>query len=113
MERFGDAIGYVNCYNCPIHDTVGEVCELESPQGFEDCWAEIAKHFPHQENNPYWDRICALSERQRAKGLKTYGQGLEHNPADMTKRIEHLQEELVDALMYCEWIKDRLKGGAE
>ena len=58
--------------------------------------------------NPYWERICKLSDKQRAKGMETYGQGLEANPADMLKRIEHLQEELIDGLMYCEWIKDKL-----
>lgn len=59
-------------------------------------------------DNPYWERICKLSERQRAKGMETYGQGLESNPAAILERIEYLQEELVDALMYCEWIKDKL-----
>lgn len=65
--------------------------------------------------NPYWERICKLSDAQRKKGVETYGQGLESNPAAMLKRIEHLQEELVDALMYCEWIKDKLglEGGSE
>ena len=61
-----------------------------------------------KEENPYWERICGLSAKQRAKGLETYGQGLESNPAAMQKRIEHLQEELIDALMYCEWMKDKL-----
>lgn len=59
-------------------------------------------------SNPYWNRICALSERQRAKGMETYGQGLEKNPAGIQKRLEHLEEELVDALMYIEWIKEWL-----
>ena len=59
--------------------------------------------------NPYWERICAMADRQRAKGISTYGQGLESNPADMLKRIEYLQEEMIDGLMYCEWIKDELK----
>lgn len=58
--------------------------------------------------NPYWERICKIAERQRTKGMETYGQGIENNPAAMLKRIEYLQEELVDALMYCEWIKDNL-----
>lgn len=58
--------------------------------------------------NPYWERVCEMADKQRAKGLETYGQGLEANPADMLKRIEHLQEELIDGLMYCEWIKDKL-----
>ena len=60
------------------------------------------------DNNPYWERICKLSERQRAKGMETYGQGLESNPAQLMERVNHLQEELIDGLMYCEWIKDRL-----
>lgn len=60
------------------------------------------------EQNPYWDRICAIAEKQRAKGVATYGQGLESNPKDIIGRLEYLQEELVDALMYCEWIKDKL-----
>jgi hypothetical protein len=58
--------------------------------------------------NPYWERICKLSDRQRQKGIDTYGRGLEKNQAAMIKRIEHLEEELIDGLMYCEWIKDRL-----
>lgn len=58
--------------------------------------------------NPYWDRICALADKQREKGINTYGQGLESNPKKVIERLEYLQEELVDALMYCEWIKDKL-----
>ena len=57
-------------------------------------------------NNPYWNNICSIAERQRNKGLATYGKGLEANPADIVTRIEYYQEELIDALMYCEWIKD-------
>lgn len=63
-------------------------------------------------DNPYWENICAIAERQRAKGIATYGQGIEMNPADVVARIEHLQEELVDALMYCEWIKDAVRPAA-
>lgn len=59
-------------------------------------------------DNPYWERICKLADRQRTKGIQTYGQGLESNSADIVKRIEHLQEELIDGLMYCEWIKDKV-----
>ena len=61
-----------------------------------------------KENNPYWENICKLSERQREKGMKTYGKGLEDNPAAIIRRIEHLEEELIDAMYYLEWIKDGL-----
>lgn len=59
-------------------------------------------------DNPYWQRIEALATRQREKGIATYGQGIELNPADAITRLAYLQEELIDALMYCEWIKDKL-----
>lgn len=81
------------------------------------------KHFPAAvaevvATNPYWENICAIAEKQRAKGITTYGSGLEDNPATLITRMEYLQEELVDGLMYCEWIKDRLEkcktaGGVE
>ena len=60
-------------------------------------------------NNPYWERISAIADRQRAKGMATYGQGLESNPAAIMTRLEYLEEELIDGLMYIEWIKEWLK----
>jgi hypothetical protein len=64
-------------------------------------------------SNPYWNNICAFADRQRQKGLETYGKGLEENKAGIIARIEHLEEELIDALMYCEWIKDKMRGREE
>lgn len=63
---------------------------------------------PKKSDNPYWERICKLSDKQRAKGMETYGQGLENNPMGIVDRLTYFEEELVDALMYCEWIKDKL-----
>ena len=57
-------------------------------------------------NNPYWANIEAIAARQREKGIDTYGQGLEANPADIVTRLNYLEEELIDALMYIEWAKD-------
>lgn len=59
---------------------------------------------------PY-NKDTAIADRQRKKGIDTYGQGLERNTADMLTRIEYLEEELVDGLMYCEWMKDKLVEG--
>lgn len=61
-------------------------------------------------SNPYWENIEVIAARQRQKGIDTYGQGLEENPADMVTRLTYLEEELIDALMYCEWIKEKLGG---
>lgn len=61
-------------------------------------------------SNPYWENITRLAERQRDKGIRTYGCGLEENKADVLTRIEHIEEELIDALMYLEWVKEGLHG---
>jgi NTP pyrophosphatase (non-canonical NTP hydrolase) len=58
-----------------------------------------------KEDNPYWKRICALAEKQRAKGMQTYGKGLEDNPLSAVERLTYLEEELIDSLMYIEHIK--------
>ena len=60
-------------------------------------------------NNPYWDRICEMADKQRAKGMATYGKGLEDNPLSAVERLEYLQEELIDALMYVEHIKASIR----
>lgn len=66
-----------------------------------------------EQANPYWERICKLSERQRAKGMETYGKGLEDNPLSIIERITYLEEELIDALMYMEHIKAYLEDGKD
>lgn len=54
----------------------------------------------------YRDAIMALFDRQREKGLDKYGMTLEENTTlTAAQRIEHAQEELVDALQYLEHLK--------
>lgn len=61
------------------------------------------------DKHTYWKRITRMYLRQRKKGVKAYGQTLEENKSmHPVMRIEYLQEELVDALMYCEHIKESL-----
>ena len=62
-------------------------------------------------NNPYWERICRLADKQRKKGMETYGKGLEDNPLTIVERLEYLEEELIDGLMYIEHIKAWLTEG--
>lgn len=116
------------CITCPLNE-IEEICN-----GKENCYTEeecrpanIDRNYfvlfgeapeasevtERTEANPYWERITELAKRQREKGMSKYGQGLEDNPSDIIKRIEHLQEELIDGLMYCEWIKDKLSEGGE
>ena len=57
----------------------------------------------------YWENICNMQKKQTEKGIKNYGTTLEENQIpDIIERIEYAQEEMIDFLMYCEWIKDRL-----
>ena len=58
----------------------------------------------------YWSRVCEIQKRQTDKGLKKYGQVLEDTP-DMaiSTRLNHIEEELIDALMYIEHLKEILK----
>lgn len=108
-KQYGDDRGYVSCISCPLYLSHKYECPLnEMATGFEDCWIAIANVVSGNANNPYWERICKLADRQRAKGIQTYGQGLEANHAAIMARIQHLQEELIDGLMYCEWLKDYL-----
>lgn len=93
-----------SCGSCKHYDRSlnEQPCKECVVLGYRALWED------RKVENPYWERVCKLSEKQRAKGMGTYGQGLECNPASMVERIEHLQEELIDALMYCEWMKDKL-----
>lgn len=58
----------------------------------------------------YWDNITKMYEKQRKKGIDTYGQTLEdnHSLTDI-ERLEYLEEELIDGLMYIEHIKAMIK----
>lgn len=54
----------------------------------------------------YWRKICGINAKQEAKGRAKYGQSLEENTTLSTvQRIEHAQEELIDALKYLEHLK--------
>lgn len=58
----------------------------------------------------YWDNISKMQQKQTNKGMFTYGQTLEQNIGlSVEERIIMLQEELIDALMYCEHLKVKLR----
>jgi hypothetical protein len=57
---------------------------------------------------PYRANIEALLDRQEAKGIKKYGLPLEDNNKDILKRLQDIQEELIDALFYLEHLKDKI-----
>ena len=112
--RTSEAIGN-SCYYCS-QNICGPECAYygEAPAEcrkflLRDA-SDVIKSLLGRENesavNTYWGNICALNARQEEKGLKKYGESLEDNTTLTTEqRIEHLEEELIDALKYCEHLK--------
>lgn len=81
------------------------MCGEEIPEGGHVCLnCQRATNSP---NFKYWPNVCAIQKRQTDKGIKTYGQILEDNHV-MTprQRLEAIEEELIDALMYIEHLKE-------
>jgi NTP pyrophosphatase (non-canonical NTP hydrolase) len=61
-------------------------------------------------NKNYFENIVGIMNRQKEKGLSKYGVLLEDNKTlSVSQRIEHLQEELIDGLQYCEHLKEACK----
>lgn len=48
-------------------------------------------------------------DERSAMGLKKYGKNLADNPLEFIEWVNHLQEELMDAILYCERIKREIK----
>lgn len=115
-----------DCNNCPIFDVLytsnfenkdcSKWIEKNPKQSSELMGYELIEEPEHKQetkqkaDNPYWDRICAIAQRQREKGIKTYGKGLEDNHMSVITCMRYLEEELIDALMYIEHTKETLGG---
>lgn len=83
-----------------------KVCPGKVATSMEIIDTDRAPYDLRKERPTYRNNIMALIDRQRAKGLKKYGQTLEDNVTlSNLQRIEHAQEELVDALQYLEHLK--------
>ncbi len=54
--------------------------------------------------DPIVDAVCAKFQSRSAVGLKKYGTSLADNNATDSEKLVHLQEELMDAVNYIEWI---------
>lgn len=54
--------------------------------------------------DPIVDAVCAKFQSRSAVGIKKYGTTLADSNEPMEERLTHLQEELMDAVNYIEWI---------
>jgi NTP pyrophosphatase (non-canonical NTP hydrolase) len=70
------------------------------------CWHFDGRGTELREFIDYWENVCELNAKQERKGVEKYGQRLEENVTlSREQRVEHLEEELIDALKYCEHLK--------
>ena len=53
----------------------------------------------------YRQAIIDLLDKQTHKGLLKYGKPIDKNPLDIVTRLEYIQEELIDGLVYIEHVK--------
>jgi len=110
--------GTTVCSECPLNGV-----KWDNPSLSEDCLSfsrasEIEldraltlfrERYPRSEPD-YWSNICEMQKKQTEKGVKTYGQTLEDNTGmTIIERLEYLEEELIDSLMYIEHIKSRVE----
>ena len=58
-------------------------------------------------NISYRQNIIEKIDHQIDKGKRKYGQVLEQNDLTMEEKLDHLQEELVDALFYIEHLREQ------
>lgn len=103
------------CIVCPVCNAsvrYGMSTEKEFPHFCFNCGERLFSPYgPELFVHPasiYWQRVTAIADRQIKKGLNKYGMKLEDNNLPIEKRLEYLEEELVDGLMYIEWIKEAL-----
>lgn len=84
-------------------DTVRRCAEYVAEKRLQE---DEIEWLPPKNAGDYWRNICGINARQEAKGVTKYGQSLEANTTLSTEqRIEHAQEELIDALKYLEHLK--------
>jgi hypothetical protein len=55
------------------------------------------------------NRVIDLFKKRSERGLKKYGTTLDRNDLTHLEWLQHLQEELMDAALYIEKLKDETK----
>ena len=55
------------------------------------------------------NRVIDLFKKRSERGLKKYGTTLDRNDLTHVEWLQHLQEELMDATLYIEKLKDETK----
>ncbi|WP_297988238.1 hypothetical protein [uncultured Anoxybacillus sp.] len=59
-------------------------------------------------DNKILRNVQKLLETQTEKGIKKYGKTVDPDDYGMIGWLEHLQQELIDAVVYCEVLKQKV-----
>ena len=62
-----------------------------------------------EKTDPIVNAVCAKLQSRSAFGIKKYGTTLGDNNAALLERLNHIQEELMDAANYVEWAMQEIK----
>lgn len=65
----------------------------------------FCRNIPEEEETDHIvEAVCSKFQSRSAVGIKKYGTTLADNDASVEERLTHLQEELMDAVNYIEWL---------
>jgi hypothetical protein len=107
IEDYCEVQTCTSCKKCPLFHFPENECfgERLKPEIIDRNY-EILFGKDSDDRPDYWAEICKIQARQTEKGLSKYGQRLEDNEfLGVIDRLEYLEEELIDGLMYIEHIK--------
>lgn len=54
-------------------------------------------------------QIIEEIERRQMRGIQKYGVTLSQNMAELEARLQHMKEELLDGVMYCQWAINKIR----
>jgi hypothetical protein len=100
------------CDKCPLYEFPERGCfeSIATDQVIDRNYRVLFGDKDPDDRPDYWAEICKIQSRQTEKGVKKYGRRLEDNhDLTMIERLEYLEEELIDGLMYIEHIKAALR----
>lgn len=108
-SKFEPSDEYKVCETCMHADRDYKDSPCSTCDGYGGNWTDKDPAIDKQDNRKYWSNICEMQKKQTEKGIKTYGQVLEDNTGMSTlERLTYLEEELIDALMYIEHLKETI-----
>ena len=84
-----------------------------NPVEFQLYVEEIVESYIQQGQDPVVKQVLDKFSERSETGIRKYGTTLEENDGDILYWVNHLQEELMDAILYSQKIKNLLEDGTK